>query len=115
VSSGFVVDELAAAPPTKAAACLELISGLRMLEAIPGTLDAAAFYIEHHLMPRGQAGDAAHLAIASTHGIDFLLTWNCKHLANANKVRHLTVLNARPGLHTPILATPDTLVREQPG
>lgn len=65
-------------------------------------------------MPGDALGDAAHLALASVHAVDYLLTWNCKHLANANKTQHLRVLNARLGLHVPILTTPLTLVPEDP-
>jgi hypothetical protein len=63
-------------------------------------------------MPADARGDAAHLAMASLHGIDFLLTWNCKHLANANKTGHIRVINQRLGLHVPVLSTPMTLVPE---
>ena len=63
-------------------------------------------------MPAEAAGDATHLAYASMHGIDILLTWNCRHLANANKMRHVAILNARLGLRTPILTTPFSLLAE---
>lgn len=45
----------------------------------------AEIYIDNYLMPRDFEGDALHLAISSFYKIDFLLTWNCNHLANANK------------------------------
>jgi hypothetical protein len=64
-------------------------------------------------MPKEAEGDAYHLAMASLHKMDFLLTWNCQHLANANKVRHLTVLNTRLGLPMPVITTPLTLIREE--
>jgi hypothetical protein len=63
-------------------------------------------------MPREAEGDAYHLALASLCKVDFLLTWNCQHLANANKVRHLTILNSRLGLAMPVITTPLTLIRE---
>lgn len=75
-------------------------------------IDVAEYYIEHKAMPATAGGDAYHLALASLHRIDFLLTWNCQHLANANKIRHLTVLNARLGLPMPIITTPLTLIPE---
>ena len=53
-----------------------------------------------------------HLAMASTHTIDYLLTWNIRHLANANKTRHLSVLNGRLGLPSPIITTPELLMPE---
>jgi hypothetical protein len=57
-------------------------------------------------------GDAYHLAVASYYGMHFLLTWNCRHLANANKVRHLQVVNNELGLTVPIVTTPDLLLTE---
>ncbi len=45
--------------------------------------------------------------------MDFLLTWNCRHLANANKMQHLTVVNARLGLRVPIITTPLSLIPEE--
>ncbi len=69
-------------------------------------------YIENHVMPAGDAGDAAHLAVASYYGIDYLLTWNCRHLANANKFEHIRKVNRRLGLLTPELVTPEQLFRE---
>ncbi|MDE2697373.1 MAG: type II toxin-antitoxin system VapC family toxin [Gemmatimonadota bacterium] len=63
-------------------------------------------YIQHHLMPRNPLGDALHLALASFHKFDYLLTWNCEHLANANKFGHIRRINALLGLHVPILTTP---------
>jgi hypothetical protein len=76
-------------------------------------LDAlTAAYIKSKVMPADAEGDAAHLAIASLHECDYLLTWNCKHLANANKWSHIRAVNLRFGLHTPQIVTPDILMGE---
>jgi hypothetical protein len=64
-------------------------------------------------MPKSLLGDAIHLAYASFYRIDFLLTWNCNHLANANKKRHIQVLNDRLGLFTPEIITPMELFEEE--
>lgn len=72
------------------------------------------YYIQHRLMPANAVSDAAHLAVASLAGVDFVLTWNLKHLANANKCRRLSVVNARLGLHVPIITTPLSLRDEEP-
>ncbi|MFG0284629.1 MAG: hypothetical protein ACF8R7_09430 [Phycisphaerales bacterium JB039] len=114
VTSGFVVAELHRSPQPKSSQSLSLLDSVPLLDEAAGVRDVAAYYIEHQLMPKGAAGDAAHLAMASVHAIDFLLTWNCQHLANANKVRHLAVLNARLGLPVPVLATPMNLIPEEP-
>lgn len=57
-------------------------------------------------MPADPAGDALHLALASYHRCDFLVTWNCKHLANANKFGHIRRVNGLLGLFSPSLVTP---------
>lgn len=56
--------------------------------------------------PRSSTSDALHLALASYHQCEFLVTWNCQHLANANKFRHLRRMNGLLGLYVPVLATP---------
>jgi hypothetical protein len=56
-------------------------------------------------MPRSLTGDAVHLAYASYYKLDFLLTWNCNHLANANKKQHIRIINARMNLPTPEIIT----------
>lgn len=83
-----------------------------VLEAIPEIELTAEYYIQHFLMPKGLIGDAIHLAFASCYNFDFLLTWNCNHLANANKRKHIRVLNARLGLSVPEIVTPLELVKE---
>jgi len=90
-----------------------------MLEAVPLVAVEPAIeeiietYIAHKVMPRDPAGDALHLALASYHKCDFLLTWNCKHLANANKFDHIRRVNGIMGLFTPVLATPLELLTEE--
>ena len=63
-------------------------------------------YIKNQVMPSDPVGDALHLALASFHKFDYLLTWNCHHLANANKFAHIRRINALLGLHVPALVTP---------
>lgn len=111
-TSVLTLNELAAGPPEKAALCIDMLRGQRVLDELPGTGELIDFYVAQRLMPTGAGGDAGHLAFATMHGIDFLLTWNCQHLANANKTRHLQVLNGRLGLPVPILTTPLNLIPE---
>ena len=63
-------------------------------------------YLKHKLMPKDPLGDALHLALASYQKSDYLLTWNCKNIANANKFAHIKRINTLLGLHIPILTTP---------
>ncbi len=111
-TSNYVLAELELAPRGKRGRMLALLDGIPLVDEPAGIDDVVAYYIEHYLMPADAQGDAAHLALASMLGFEFLLTWNCRHLANANKVKHLRVLNARLGLHVPIVTTPLTLGME---
>lgn len=77
-----------------------------------GIEDIVNVYIKHKIMPADPVGDPLHLALASLHKCDYLLTWNCKHLANANKFGHIHRVNALLGLFTPILTTPLELIGE---
>lgn len=113
VTSRFVLNELGAGPARKAEAAIQLLEGVRVLPNSAEVERVAAEYIRRKLMPAGSVGDAAHLAMASVHAIDFILTWNCKHLANANKVRHIRGVNEQLGLAVPIITTPLALVTEE--
>lgn len=70
-------------------------------------------YIKNFVMPSDAQGDAAHLAMASYHGVDYLLTWNCTHLANAFKLKHIEKINLRLGMMTPQIVTPEQLFPEE--
>ena len=74
--------------------------------------DIVAVYLKHRLMPKDPVADASHLALASIHKCDFLLTWNCQNLANANKFGHIRRVNGLLGLHVPSLVTPLELMED---
>ena len=74
--------------------------------------EIVAAYIDRHVMPADPSGDALHLALASYHRCDFLVTWNCRHLANANKFGHIRRVNTLLGLFVPTLVTPLELLEE---
>lgn len=112
VTSSFVVDELEGAPNPKRDQALTLIADIESLKFPDGLADVIEAYIEHQLVPQDAAGDAAHLAMASLHSVDFLLTWNIRHLANANKFQHLRIINGRLGLSVPTITTPLMLMPE---
>lgn len=93
-------------------AVLREAAAIPVLAPVDAVRQAAATYVRDRLMPADLRGDAAHLAYASVYAIDFLLTWNCSHLANANKAEHISVVNRRLGLHTPMIITPLELFEE---
>jgi hypothetical protein len=91
---------------------LALVRPLPVLEVDKEVLGVAVKYIEERLVPADLGGDAAHLAVACVREVDFLLTWNIRHLANPNKLDHLLVVNRRLGLLTPQIVTPEMLWQE---
>ena len=91
---------------------LAFAAGLPVLESNRAITEITGEYIRHMVMPNDASGDALHLAYASYYGVDFLLTWNCAHLANANKRRHIETINRRLGLFTPAVITPLELFGE---
>ncbi len=106
VSSTAVIDELRRGTSEKTQARIDLIKDLEMLPAPSRINQIAQTYIDRSIMPQDLFGDAHHLALASFHNADALLTWNCKHLANLNKIYLIRQINQELGLPTPELATP---------
>ena len=106
VTSDAVLDELGRGGHPVAERALEMTRSLEVLEIGPEIADIVEVYIRNRVMPNDPVGDALHLALASYHKCDFLLTWNCRHLANANKFGHIRRINAILGLYVPALVTP---------
>ena len=92
---------------------LNLVGTLPVLAITEPILEIVEAYIAHKVMPADPAGDALHLALASFHGCDSLATWNCQHLANANKFGHIRRVNGIVGIGVPSLVTPLELLGEE--
>ncbi len=92
---------------------LECVAELQVLPPSADILHIAQVYLDNYVMPLALKGDALHLAYASLYKMDFLMTWNCNHLANANKRPHIRVINTRLGLYTPEIVTPLELFTER--
>ncbi|NOS99323.1 MAG: type II toxin-antitoxin system VapC family toxin [Phycisphaerales bacterium] len=91
---------------------LSLIADLPRLSVTDEVVAVARRYVRERVVPADLGGDAMHLAAACVHEMDFLLTWNIRHLANPNKLDHLTVINRRLSLLTPRIVTPEMLWKE---
>jgi hypothetical protein len=112
VTSDAVFAELNAGDHPDKRRKIALLEEAEFLDHVPVINDIVEAYISNKLVPADAGGDAYHLAMASYHDIDFLLTWNCRHLANPNKFGQYHVVNQRLGLHTPILCTPEQLMTD---
>ena len=112
VSSNAVLLELASGDFPGREEAIQLLDDLELLSIGPEVAEIVDAYIKHKLMPKDPVGDALHLALASYHRCDFLVTWNCQHLANAKKFGHIRRLNGILGLYVPELVTPMELLGE---
>ena len=106
VSSTVVIDELRKGTSPKTQDRIDLVKDIEKLTGTPTIDGIAQTYIDRLVMPRDLFGDAYHVALASFYGIDVLLTWNCTHIANLNKIRPIRQINRELGLPTPELVTP---------
>jgi predicted nucleic acid-binding protein len=106
VTSVAVLDELQAGTFPNKDHALALLTEVPFVPVEPTIIEIVETYIQRMVMPRDPTGDALHLALASYHKCDFLLTWNVQNLANANKFTHIRSVNTLLGLFTPTLVTP---------
>nr|VFK58624.1 MAG: PIN domain-containing protein [Candidatus Kentron sp. UNK]VFK68495.1 MAG: PIN domain-containing protein [Candidatus Kentron sp. UNK] len=111
-TSAAVLDELENGNHPRQIEKIRLLDELESLEVNDEIEEIVEVYISNYLMPKDVLGDALHLAIASFHKIDYLLTWNCSHLANANKKKHIRRINERLRLPTPEIITPLELLED---
>jgi predicted nucleic acid-binding protein len=112
VTSEAVIEELSRGDFPARDDCLRLIADLPLIPVEPAVVEIVRTYVVRGVMPRDPAGDALHLAMASHHRCDFLVTWNCSHLANANKFDHIRRVNGMLGVFVPALVTPLELLGE---
>lgn len=110
IVSEAVINELADPDFQYSQSALSLVDRMPQVEISNEIRDIVTTYITRKLMPQGPLGDALHLALASYYKCDYLLTWNCKHLANPNKFQHIRIVNTTLGLYVPIITTPNQLV-----
>ena len=105
-SSVAVLEEISRGTSDKIQDRLDLLKDVELLPITGYIENIARIYIDRLVMPQDPSGDALHLAIASFHNVDALLTWNCRHLANANKIHSIRQINQELGLFVPELTTP---------
>jgi hypothetical protein len=106
LTSDAVIAELSRGSGENTGERIALLDGLEWLEITGEVEEIAAIYIEKLVMPNDPTGDALHLTLAAFYRADVLLTWNCQHLANPNKMEHVQIVNYALGLPMPLLTTP---------
>lgn len=111
-ASLLVFDEARDGDPEAAARRLKFLDGIAILDVNDDVLALAEALVEEGVLPGRAAKDAAHVALAAVHGMDFLLTWNCKHLANAHVSRNVEHTVFEHGYAPPAICTPNELMGE---
>ncbi len=110
--SQFVIDEAGAGDQEAAANRLAALSEAMLLEVTEDAISLGERLITGGGLPTKARVDALHIAVAAVHGMDYLLTWNCKHIANATMRDRIEELCREAGFEPPVICTPFELVKE---
>lgn len=108
-----MLDEASAGDPQAAQERLAILNPLPLLDISPEVLQLACAILQSGAIPPKAARDAAHIAVSAVHGIDFLLTWNCAHIANAQIVKKVQSICVQHGFPCPLICTPEELMGTQ--
>jgi hypothetical protein len=108
-ASTFGEAELQAGHFPRQRECLKMIRRIRYLTVTNSVKDLMDEILERGLVPETKPGDAAHLAISTSHGIDYLLTWNYAHMANANVQDRLNSLCDELDLVALLMVSPESI------
>ena len=106
VTSQLTLDEAADGDPAAAADRMQMLAGLPLVDITPDVEALAERLIQAHTMPQKAAADALHVAAAALARVNYLLTLNCKHIANAHELPRIYQLLDREGLRQLLICTP---------
>lgn len=110
VVSQVVIDEASAGDSAEVEKRLAIIDGLLALELTECADTLGQAIMNARMLPPQAVRDALHVAVAAIHAVDYLLTWNCKHLANAQIARRIALVCESLGHRMPIICTPEELM-----
>lgn len=109
-TSEVVLAEAERGDPEAARARLAVLAPLRRLSATPESEAMVPILLRETRLPADALLDMSHVSIATVHGMHYLLTWNCRHIANARIVRIVERICRNLGFEPPVLCTPDELL-----
>jgi predicted nucleic acid-binding protein len=108
--SEVVLEELARGDQEIATKRLDLISELPLLALNEAVEELAQQFLTKSNLPPKASDDALHIALATVYKVDYLLTWNCKHIANAQIQKKLSQISIESGYELPTICTPYELM-----
>ena len=106
----IVLDEIGRGEPAMAQQRLALLAEVELLEPTPESESLTDTILRAKVLPSGAGPDAAHIALATTHRIDILLTWNLRHIANVFIETRLRSMARSMDIEFPILSRPEELL-----
>jgi hypothetical protein len=110
--SQFVIEEASAGNPEAAKLRLEVLVNVPLLDPGENVQALADMLMKGVPLPAKAAADSLHIAIAAVNGMDYLLTWNCTHIANAVLRPRIEAICRDFGYEPPIICTPEELLKE---
>jgi len=108
--SQVVIDEASMGNPDESRKRMAVVDQLRVLELTDGAEKLTRAILGAAIIPPKAIRDAAHIAVAAVHHIDYLLTWNYKHLVNAQIMRRIGSVCNREGYNMPLICTAEELM-----
>ncbi len=111
-TSQIVLDEVADSHPDVARRRIAYFQGVPILDLTDDVTKLATAIMDSGLLPPKAVRDGIHIATAAVHMVDILLTWNCRHIANATITKELDAIVRGVGFELPILCTPEQLQGE---
>jgi hypothetical protein len=114
VVSELVLREAGGGDPEAARRRLAALEGITHLALTDDALSLAEEFVLRRLLPPRAAGDGLHIALATIHRVDYLLTWNCAHIANPEIQAKLAEFLWTRELFLPFICTPEELLGDEP-
>lgn len=111
--SQLVVTEASGGDEEAAQERAAFLKGMERLRITDAAGELAARLVESGAVPKAAAEDALHIAVAAVHGVDYLLTWNCRHIANATMRHAIEGACREAGYEPPIICTPEELMDDE--
>ena len=108
--SQVVIDEASEGDTVASTKRMEAIKTFPLLEITEEVVDLAQKIIIEKIIPEKAIRDALHIAVATFHEMSFLLSWNCKHISNAELIKRLRKIVWDEGLELPVICTPEELL-----
>jgi len=108
--SEVVLEEASRGDPEAAARRLDALRGIPSVGLLPEVDGLAEIYLQRLPIPDKARIDAIHIAVAVVHILDYVVSWNCAHIAGGEIRRKLHQVNTELSLHTPVICTPEELM-----